>query len=270
MAKRRRQKLNFKRLQRTCKAFLRFGLRILPFGVIFGFAYFIFLNARYMVHADPYFHVEKVTVFPSGILTSPELKFLEDEVRGQSLLEVDLRKISKGLERNPKIKRAEVSRTLPGSLNVFLAERAPLFQVQLEPGGKFFLISDDQMILSKTDSPKPNFMVLEDFTSDRKFFSTGAFYPNKHFPSLLNFFEALKSDSILSHETVSKMSIDQIGNIGLLLSDGIELKIGKQMPTAEGTRAVLGSLLHSSQQRSQILYLDLRYRDIIVKKKTDS
>ena len=269
MVKRRSQKLNLRKLRKSVQTFPRFALRGLPFGIVFGLAYFIFLNARNMVHADPYFQVEKVTVFPSGVLTNLELKFLEEEARGKSLLDIDLKKISRNLERNPRIRRAEVNRNLPHEVNVLLQTRAPLLEIQSQPGGKFYVIADDQIILAHLDSPKPNMMVLEDFTSKQKSFSIGTLYPNGHFRSIISFLDALKSDPIFNRETVSKMSIDQIGNINLLLSDGIELKMGKEVPTSEGVRAVLSSLLRSVRERSQILYLDLRYRDIIVKRKTD-
>ena len=68
MVKRRsRQKLNFKKIQKALQSFSRSILRFFPFVVVFGLAYFIFLNARSMVHADAYFQVEKVTVYKDKV-----------------------------------------------------------------------------------------------------------------------------------------------------------------------------------------------------------
>jgi cell division septal protein FtsQ len=68
-------------------------------------------------------------------------------------------------------------------------------------------------------------------------------------------------------QNVSKLSMDQLGNVTLVLQDGIELRAGRVLDLSENARAVLSSLLNS-ETRNQILYVDLRYRDMIVKKRT--
>ncbi len=222
-----------------------------------------------MLHADPYFQVERIAVFPSGLLTNSEYQFLEGQARGQSLIELDLKRISKSLERNPKIKRAEVVRILPNQLNVFLATRAPFIQIQSKEGGPYYSVSTDQLIVSVEASPKPDLIILEDFNSEKKIYSVGTFYQNKHFRSLLSLLEFAKSDPALGSETISRLAMDQLGNITLILSDGVELKTAGELALPASSRTVLKSLL-KSEERNQILYIDLRYRDLIVKKKEAS
>jgi len=266
MVRRRTQKWNFKLLWRLGKRLLKIVFKAVPFGFTFGVASFVFFGVRQMLHADPYFQVERIAVFPSGLLATSEYQFLENQARGQSLLELDLKRISRSLERNPKIKRAEVVRILPNQLNVFLATRAPFIQVQLKEEGPYYLVSSDQLVVSVEEWPKPDLMVLEDLNSEKKTCSIGTLYQNKHFRSLFNLLEFAKTDPSLNSETISKLAMDQLGNVTLILNDGIELKTGEELALSGSARAVLKSLL-KSKERSQILYIDLRYRDLIVKKK---
>ncbi len=267
MVGRRSQKWNFKLVRKTFLAFFGMMLKTIPFGIAFGIVCLIFFGVRQMLHADPYFQVERITVFPSGLLTSSEYQFLDNQTRGRSLLEINLKDISRSLERNPKIKRAEVVRILPNQLNVFLATRLPFVQVRLREGGPYYSVASDQLIVSIQELPKPDLVILEDFNSEKRNYSVGALYPNKHFRSLFGIFEATKRDLALNSETISKLAIDQLGNVTLVLNDGIELKTNGEIVLLQNTREVLRSLL-KSEERNQILYIDLRYRDLIVKKKS--
>lgn len=220
-----------------------------------------------MVHANPYFLVERITVFPSGLLTNSEYQFLDRQARGMSLLELDLKKISGNLERNPKIARAEVVRILPNQINVFLTRRTPIIQIQLKPKGPYYLVARDQMVLLVEETPVPELEVLEDYSSAKKSYSLGSLYQNKYFQSLSSILDSIKEDPILSSETVAKLTMDELGNITLMLNDGIELKTAGTLRISPNAKAVLGSLL-KSDQRNQILYIDMRYRDLIVKRKS--
>ncbi|MBI4000118.1 MAG: FtsQ-type POTRA domain-containing protein, partial [Candidatus Omnitrophica bacterium] len=223
MVRRRARKWNFKSFRRLGNLFVKSGLRAVPLGLMVVAVCFIFFGVRQMVHADPYFQVERITVFPSGLLNSLEYQFLDNETRNKSLFEVDLKKISKNLEKNPKIKRAEAVRVLPNQLNIFLATRLPLLQVQLQPQGSYYSVAGDQLILSSRTVPRPDLMVLEDFSAQKKSYSIGTLYQNKYFQELFHLLELLKADPLLKVETISKLGMDHLGNVTLVLKDGIEL-----------------------------------------------
>ena len=261
------QKWNFKALRKLTRLLLGIALKAFPLGLVLGVACFIFFGVRQMLHADPYFQVERITVFPSGLLSNSEYQFLERQARGRSLLELNLKQISRSLERNPKIRRAEVIRILPNQLNVFLATRSPFIQVQLRANGPYYLVADDQLVVSIQQTPEPELMMVEDFNSEKRAYSVRTLYQNKYFRSLFSIFESVKADPILRSETVSKLTVDQLGNVTLVLSDGIELKTNGQWALSASARTALSSLLKSGE-RAQILYIDVRYRDLIVKKKS--
>lgn len=265
---RRRNKFNFKFLKKWTRNFGSIIWKSLPFGIASFFILFLFFGVRQMLHADPFFQIEKITVFPAGVLNTSELQFLEMKTKGKSLLEVNLKELSQSLERNPKVERAEVVRILPKQLNVYLIKRMPMLQVQTKPSGPYYMISKDQMITAVHKQARPDILILEDHNAGRKKYSVGMLYQNSNFESLRNIFILIQNEASLRKENLIKMTTDQMGNISLFLKDGLELKVGKELNLSPAAQMVLSSLL-KSRDRSGYLYLDLRYRDIIIKKKTD-
>ncbi len=265
----RRKKWNFRPLKKLTRTFSSIVWNGLPFGVISFMVIFLFVGVRQMLHADPYFQIEKITVFPAGILNQTELNFLEGRAKGKSLLEIDLKELSKILERNPKVERAEVVRVLPKQLSVYIIKRQPLVQIQFHPDGAFYLISHDQMVTGIAKHARPDLLMLEDYRSPQKRYSVGMYYQNTNFQSLRKILLELPNQSSIRRENISKMTADETGNVSFFLSDGLELKIGKEFTLPQSSQMVLGSLL-KSKERAEYLYLDLRYRDIIIKKKSET
>jgi len=265
---RRRKKFNFRFLKKWSRNLSAIVWKTLPFGIASFCILFLFFGVRQMLHADPFFQIEKITVFPAGILSSSELQFLEMKTKGKSLMEINLKELSKNLERNPKVERAEVVRILPKQLNVYLIKRMPMLQVQTRSGGAYYMISKDQVITAIHKQARPDILVLEDHNASQKKYSVGMLYQNSNFESLRNLFILIQNEPALRKENLIKMTTDQMGNISLFLKDGLELKVGKELNLSPAAQMVLGSLL-KSKSRSEYLYLDLRYRDIIIKKKTD-
>lgn len=265
---RRRNRFNLKFLRKFIHRFSSVFFKGLPLGIASFLILFLFFGVRQMLHADPYFQIERITVFPSGILNQAELRFLEAKAKGKSLLGINLKELSHSLERNSKIERAEVVRVLPKQLNVYLIKRMPMLQVQFKRNGSFFLISSDQVVTAINNQSRPDLLILEDYQSSKKTYSVGMLYQNSNFELLRNIFMSIQNVPCLRNENLIKMTTNSTGNISLFLKDGLELKMGKELNLSEASQMVLGSLL-KSRDRSEYLYLDLRYRDIILKKKTD-
>lgn len=242
--------------------------KILPIALSVAIVCFVFFGVRKMLYADPYFQVGRVTVSPSGVLTDQEYQSLQNQVAGRSLLRVNLLQISEDLRRNPKVKRAEVTRVLPNQLKVFLVTRLPMFQVRFSQNGPFFLIGNDRMVLSVLRAAAPEVLILEDFSARKKTYTVGTLYQNNYFDELTTLFEWIKTNPVLSTEPIAKMSIDSLGNVTLILNDGIEIRIGRQPGTSTDKTALLRTLLKTGE-RVNILYLDIRYQDVIVRKKTE-
>lgn len=265
---RRRKRLNLRFFRNWFKSILSLAVKSFPWATGSLIVFFLFVSVRQMVHADPYFQIEKIKVFPTGILTASEIQYLESKTQGKSVLELNLNELARTLERNPKVERAEITRVLPKQLSVFLVRRLPILQIILTARGPYYLVSNDQLVTSIQQMSRPEYIILEDFESKKKKYSIGMLYQNSHFDALEKLYSQIQSDEFLRKETVTRMTIDKGGNFSIFLKDGLELKVGHEISLTPSTEMVLRSLL-KSRDRSEYLYLDLRYHDIIIKKKSD-
>lgn len=241
-------------------------LKAIPAFVLIAMIGVLVSGIHKMLHADPYFQISRVTVFPTGVLTNAEYRFLEETTRGRSLLDVDLPKVSEILERNPRVKRAEVKRVFPQELSVVITPRLPLVQVQFGGKGEYFQIARDQVLVAKQMSPDPELIILEDYSNEKKSPLVGRIYQNKHFFNLTEVLNFIANDPLFQGERVTRLAIDQLGNWSIILSDGVEIKVGKELRLSERQRLVLKALLQSSE-RAGLAYVDARRPDVVVKRK---
>ena len=226
MVKRHRQKWQWKRFGAWQKIFFRFFLKITVPTAVLALGAGAFLGVRNRLYADPYFQVEQVSVFPSGLLYDSEYRSLEAELRRKNLFQIDLRAISQKLEQNPAVKRAEVVRSFPNQLKIVLIPRTSLLQVQCVPHGPYYSVSEDRVIVSVSQTPRPGFIIVEDFNDGKKTYGSGAVYKNPYFSEWQPFFTWFHQNPVLKSEFVSKFSVDHLGNmtavLGTALSSNLE------------------------------------------------
>ncbi len=266
MLKRHTRKRQWKYFGIWRKTFLRRFFKILvPVGLL-GLGTAVFLGVRGRLYADPYFQIERVSVYPHHLLSGAEQRFLESALQRKNLFRVDLSAISRELEKNPAIQRAEVIRAFPDQLKVFLTPRIPFVQVRNAPRGPTYFVSEDRIIVSVSKAPNHSFRVVEDFGRGKKSYTAGMVYPSPYFAEWRRFFEWFEQDPLLKSEPVSRFSVDHLGNMTAVLRDGIELRFGRFPGFQENASAILRPLLRS-EEREKVLYVDFRYQDVIVKKK---
>jgi len=246
---------------------IKIGLKGLPAFVIFAVMWIGVFAMHQMLTKNAYFQVARIKVFPSGVLTAGEYEFLEKVTRGKSLFETDLNLLSRVLERNPRVKSAQIARNFPHEIRVFVTPRQPTMQVQVHAQGPYYLLDDDQIVLAELKRPDQELFIVEDYDAKDKIYLPGQKYRNPYFDDVTHLLEFIKSDPIMRKESVSRGGIDRLGNWSVTLTDGTKIKIGRQFKLSTDKRAVIEAILGSSERRN-VLYIDARYRDIVVKKKS--
>jgi len=237
-----------------------------PFAMMFALVWFLSMGVRDMLYADPAFQVTRVTVFPSGILTDSEITYLEDTTRNASLLEISLERVSQDLSLNPKVKQAVVTRVFPTELSILITPRTPFVQVQFKPNGPYYSVSYDQVVIERASSLKPVPIILEDYGARKKSYNPGQVYESKRFGVFLELLDFVKTNALFKTESVARIAVDRLGNWTLVLSDGVSITLGKEALLSAGKQEVLKTLF-KSKDRADLLYVDARYQDIVIKKK---
>ena len=245
------------------RSVFQFVWKGLPYGSAFIIFYFAFFGTHHLLHADSYFHVTVLKVFPKGILTSEEYSMLERKCRDANILDFDLTRLSNFIKTDPRVKQVTVYRHLPNELEVFMVPRKPLAQLHFSPKGDFYTIDEEGIVMEKTRFPTSGLIVLNHYDYPRKNLNMFDQYQFDAFRKFPNIISALKQNEVTKSESISEMSVDHLGNYSIFLTNGPELRICQD--AAENLRKlnVMNHLIVTNE-REKIEYIDLCLDNVVV------
>ena len=243
-----------------------FFLRSLPFVLAVVMGGSIFLGVRKALYADSSLAVQQIVVDPPQGLSSSEREVLESVLLGKNILKIKLEQIARGLEKNPEIQNARVTRLLPSRLKIEIEKRKPIAYIQFAPKGLFGLISDDGMILDVFPKPESSLFVVEAYAAGLKAPPLGARVKVQGFPEAIDFVKAYWGHSLARVEALSRISLDHLGNVTVILGEGPSIRLGRKPAERLGAFEQIIPLL-SEEERSNIDYVDLQFDHVIVKRK---
>lgn len=210
--------------------------------------------------------VRQITVEPSDSLSVAARAELENRLLGKSILKIDLLSIARGMEQNPEIRRARITRRMPSTLKVDIETRKPMAYILTAPQGPYGLISEDGMILDVMAKPSASLLVVEAFDLGVHKPRPGYQIRNKDFLKAMRFLKAFSAHPFSRQETVTKIRIDPSGNVSVTLGDGPEIRLGRdpvdRLKMLEASRYVL-----ERPDRNLLEYIDLQFENMVVKKR---
>jgi cell division protein FtsQ len=124
--------------------------------VVIGLALYAGRRAVSIVADLEIFHVERINVRGNHRLSSGEVMSLVSDLRGQSILEIDLEEWRRALLDSPWVADASLRRTLPSTVDIIILERAPLGIGRIN--GSLYLVDDRGTII---DEYGPNYADLD-------------------------------------------------------------------------------------------------------------
>ncbi len=244
----------------------RLLFRSLPFVLVLGLAGALFFGVRQALYADFSLAVEKIVVVPPEALSSKQRQILETRLIGKNILTVDIKKISNDLKKNPEIRIAKVSRYLPSILKIEVEERKPTVFVQFAPKGLYGVASEDGMILDVVKERNASLGLVEVYSLGVKEPRMGSQIKHRGFVEAMVFLKAFWKDPVAHQETVTKISLDHLGNVSILLGSGPEIRLGRHPIDHLKDLEKVMPILHGTDRRN-IDYLDLQFDNVIVKRK---
>lgn len=109
-----------------------------------GFSYGVFYGYRYL-HVSPYFSIKNIVCEGTSVRTEPAIRRIFSDVRGQNLLNLDLRPYQELALKHQWIASIELHRDLPATLHIKLVEREVAGVCQYK--GQVHLFDHDGMII---------------------------------------------------------------------------------------------------------------------------
>jgi cell division protein FtsQ len=216
---------------------------------------------------DDAFSVKRIQVSKTQALSRDSVVLLSGIEPGDNIFRIDLVNASRLLEELPRIKRAEVRRILPHTIAIEIIERKEIAQVKLPFRSSYYLIDSEGCVLPPIlKNAQTGLCIIEARFSGQNSLQPGEFFWNEGIQNALLLENVIRGHAFLASEPFVKIVVDHALNMSVFLYDEIELKVGKDpsgsLSKLENVQEVL-----SPETRNQIKYIDLRFKDVVVKKK---
>ncbi len=244
----------------------RLFFRSIPFALVFGTAGMLFVGVRQALYADFSLTLEKIIVTPPDALSATERRGLETRLIGNNILTIDIQKISRDLKKNPEIRVAKVSRYLPSLLKIEVEERKPMAFVQFAPKGYYGVAAEDGMILEVVKERNTSLVLVEAYSLGLKEPRVGSQIKHRGFVEAMTFLKAFWKDPLAHQENVTKIGLDHLGNVGIVLGSGPDIRLGRRPAEHLNDLEKIMPILHGDG-RLNIDYIDLQFDNVIVKRK---
>jgi cell division septal protein FtsQ len=124
--------------------------------VVVGLAVYAGYRAVAVVAGLEVFHIDQINVHGNHRLSNGEVLAMLQNLRGRSVLEVDLAEWRRALLNSPWVADASLRRTLPSTVDVVILERAPLGIGRIN--GSLYLVDDRGAVI---DEYGPNYADLD-------------------------------------------------------------------------------------------------------------
>ncbi len=270
MGKRKKKKnsstLTWKAIKGSFRLLTKGILKVTPLILVAGVGLAIFWAIRENLYADPGLQIQAIQVLPHGGLPEARLKELQKAYFGKNLMKVSLKEVAALIQQDPKIREARVTRDLPKTLKIEIAERVPFAQLQLEAKGIYFSSAEDGVLLDEGSGRNKNLLLIEAFDLPGLEARKGKKLPLAGFRESVTLVKAFWGHSLSKSETIERVRLDHLGNVSLVLKEGPELRLGRD---PMGKFYLLDSVtpLLKGPERKQIVYMELQYHDLVVKKR---
>jgi cell division septal protein FtsQ len=125
-------------------------------AIVVGLAAYAGYRAVTIVAGLEIFHIDRINVKGNHRLSSGEVLAMLQDLRGRSVLAVDLAEWRRSLMSSPWVADASLRRTLPSTVDVVILERVPLGIARIH--GSLFLVDDRAAVI---DEYGPNYADLD-------------------------------------------------------------------------------------------------------------
>lgn len=224
------------------------------------------MGVREMLYADPALQLRQIKVYPPDALSMAKLESLQKKYFGQNTAEIDLKAISKDLETDHQIMKAEVRRDLPSRLEVHVQRRVPFASVHFGRAGKWALVSRDAVVIDLIQQPVEGLYIVEDELLEGQKPKVGLRL-TRDILDLVRTTDEMKKHPAMQNEKVSSVQIMPNDAAIIHLSD-LYLKVSLNTPDPSETFGRFQYLLET-ESRAVIEYVDLRFNRVILKRKAE-
>lgn len=270
MGKRKGKKLTSTLTWKAAKGLFRLVfqgiLKATPALFFAAISFAIFWGIREDLYADPGFSIQSFEVVPPESLSPSKVAELQKLYLNRSLFKVSPEEVAAFVSREPKIRKVRVVRKFPRTLRIEIGERNPFVQIQVQPKGPYYVASEDGVVLSEDHTRNKNLLFVEVFEAKDLKPKSGESVDLPGFGQGIALAKAFWGHPLARTESIERIRLDHLGNVSVVLTQGPELRFGRYPLKKLNNLAALTPLL-KGPDRDRIVYIELQYQDLIMKKK---
>ena len=204
------------------------------------------------------FAIERVDVTGQARLSAAEVVKASGLAPGQNLWNLDARRAAAGVEALPLVKRAEVVRSLPNRVTIYVEERRPFTLVNA--GGLHWVDEQGVPLGPETRAVSLDLPVISGVTRDDM--AAGRLASDRVAAGVALLRSLMRAQNPLMGE-ISEIDVSRPEGPVLFMLDGIEVRIGSE--DWDGRLGRLGGVLAQLRASGQsVTSIDLRFRDQVV------
>jgi len=211
------------------------------------------------ITAIDYFKVKEI-IAPAGAKITG-LSYLE----GRNIWALDLKKESRFLSSlNPTYKRIRLVRVFPDRLFLDLYQRRALAYIKIF---KYFCVDKEQVLFDASlEVPDTDLPVITGLNNKLTAPALGRRYNSPELALALNIISEFNSSGPLGSFKISTIDILNLNNASFFILPGIEVRIGRE-GLKDKLNILSNLLLQPGQEPADIKYIDLRFKEPVVKLK---
>jgi cell division septal protein FtsQ len=207
-----------------------------------------------------YFQVKEVIIPAGAKITDPSY------LKGRNIWALDLKRESRILSLlNPTYEKIRMVRVFPDRLFLALEERKPLAYVKLF---RFFLVDKEQMLFDPlVQGEVLDLPVITGLNNKLTSPAPGRKYNSAELALALNIISEFNSTGSLSSFKISRLDISGSAQASFFILPGLlEVRISRE-GLKDKLNILSNLLLHPQQEITGIKYIDLRFKEPVVKLK---
>ncbi|WP_315524064.1 cell division protein FtsQ/DivIB [Fusobacterium massiliense] len=216
------------------------------FLIFSGIIYLFYILSQNFLNLD-YFNITKINISENSKMLQPELTNLTEILYNKNIKKLDLQEIKRILEKDVRVKTAEVDMNKLGEININIEDKGLSYYAVI--GKNIYLVDENGIIFGYLNEQR---------IENLPFIVAGTEEEIKEITKILN--------SILDKNTrdsISQIYILDDKEIVIILEDGVKFKIDKKINKQKYSIAVQLYLKMSKEKK--IDYIDLRFDDYIIK-----
>lgn len=218
----------------------------------------IYFGIRFLI-SRPYFRVTR-------ILTNYELDLGEfDELKGANIFNLNLKRIQdKVAARDSYIRSVYVTKRLPNEIYIHIEKRTPQARIDL---GRIFLVDQAGVLLySKNAELEEKLPFITGLRYRIPYPLLGRAYNIAELKLALSLIKEFGQTNLSRRCKIDQLDVSSITNASFSLENGPQIKIGDSL-IKERIKMLEVFLKQFNWDLSKIAYIDLRFKETVVKQK---